>query len=172
MMSRGVTVTAVNPLRQRGVALIVTMVFLIILTYLGISTIQDTNLEEKMASNLYHSNNAFQSAEAVLRDGEDRLTNATLPPFDNTDGFFDESYDLNSFIGSSASWDSCSGWQACQTFAGVKTGYVIQEMPAINTDDSLEAGTPQDTERYYRVTAKAESINTAAVVVLQSTYRR
>ncbi|MEH6651038.1 MAG: PilX N-terminal domain-containing pilus assembly protein [Motiliproteus sp.] len=156
-------------------ALLITMIFLVILTYLGVSTIQDTNLEEKMAANLYHSNIVFQAAESALRDGEKKLTGtAALPTFNDTSGYFTAAYDLDSFL-NSASWASAScsgGWLECQTVAGLKTGFVIQEMPALNTDDSLEVGTPQDTDRYYRVSAKAESANTSAVVIVQSIYRR
>lgn len=169
-------ITSIGMERQSGVTLIITMILLVVLTMIGVSTIKDTNLEEKMAANLYHHNAVFQAAESALRDGEDELTaTATLPPFDEASGYFTDDSDtftLSQFIASSASWSVCSGWLECQTSGGIKTGFVLQEMSAVETDGSLEVGRAQDTDRYYRVTAKAEGTNTSAVVILQSIYRR
>ena len=88
------------PKHQQGVTLIVTMIFIVLLTFLGVHTIQDTALEEKMAANLYHSNIVFQAAEDALRDGEDELTgSATIPDFNNTGGYYEDDYDLDSSSG-------------------------------------------------------------------------
>jgi type IV pilus assembly protein PilX len=56
--------------RQRGTVLIVALMFLIILTLLGLATMTGTTLEEKMAGNARDYNTALQAAEAALRDGE------------------------------------------------------------------------------------------------------
>jgi type IV pilus assembly protein PilX len=62
---------------ERGTALIVAMLFLVILAMLGISAMSGTTLEEKMSSNARDRNLAMQAAEAALRDGERDLSNAT-----------------------------------------------------------------------------------------------
>jgi type IV pilus assembly protein PilX len=62
--------------RQRGVALVVTLVFLLLLTILSTSALRDTTLQERMAGNLRDSNLALQAAEAALRAGESWVLSA------------------------------------------------------------------------------------------------
>ncbi len=58
------------PESQRGMALLVSLVFLLLLTLIGISSMQNANLQEKMASSVTLRNQSFQIAEAALRIGE------------------------------------------------------------------------------------------------------
>lgn len=51
---------------QGGAVLVVALVLLIVLTMLGISAIESTKLETKMAANTTNYNRAFQTAEAGL----------------------------------------------------------------------------------------------------------
>jgi type IV pilus assembly protein PilX len=55
---------------QRGMALLVSLVFLLLLTLIGISSMQNATLQEKMAGSVSLRNQSFQTAEAVLRVGE------------------------------------------------------------------------------------------------------
>ncbi|HXH03937.1 MAG TPA: PilX N-terminal domain-containing pilus assembly protein [Candidatus Competibacteraceae bacterium] len=57
---------------QRGSALIFGLLFLIIMTILGVTGMQGTILQEHMAGNLRDHNLAFQGAEEVLRIIEDK----------------------------------------------------------------------------------------------------
>jgi len=59
--------------KQQGIALFVSLIFLLILTILGISAMQTTIMEEKMAGNFNDYNLAFQAAETSLRVAEDWL---------------------------------------------------------------------------------------------------
>src|SRR6056297_2755149 len=61
------------PGRQRGAALFISLMFLIILTLLGISAANVGIMQERMAGNVRETNEAFQSAEATLREIEARL---------------------------------------------------------------------------------------------------
>lgn len=56
--------------RQSGVVLMVSLIMLVLLSIIGLSSMQSTVLEEKMASNSRDQNIAFQAAEAALRSGE------------------------------------------------------------------------------------------------------
>jgi len=56
--------------KQKGSSLIVCMVFLLLLTILGVSSMQSATMQEKMAGNAIEENRAFQLAEAGLRAGE------------------------------------------------------------------------------------------------------
>jgi len=55
---------------QRGVALLVALVFLVVLTILGLATMRGTTLQERMAGGSRDYNIALQAAEAALRDAE------------------------------------------------------------------------------------------------------
>lgn len=55
---------------QRGVVLIASLLILLLLTLLGLTAMQTTTLEEKMAGNTSDRTLAFQAAEAALRDAE------------------------------------------------------------------------------------------------------
>ena len=56
--------------RQSGVALFIALVLLLLLTIAGVSAVQTTTLEERMARNSHDSLIAFQSAESALRQAE------------------------------------------------------------------------------------------------------
>lgn len=56
--------------RQRGAALITSLIFLTVLTILGMSTLGTALLESRMAGNARDRNIAFQAAEIGLRDAE------------------------------------------------------------------------------------------------------
>ena len=65
--------------KQSGVILVTALLFLLVLTVLGISAITNTALEEKMAGNLADRNMAFQAAESGLRDGAEWLRSVGAP---------------------------------------------------------------------------------------------
>ena len=65
MHSRAQTIPSM-PSRQRGSALIVAMILLIILTILGLSTMSTSRLELKMATNTQLASTAFQMAESGI----------------------------------------------------------------------------------------------------------
>ncbi|MGL6243796.1 pilus assembly PilX family protein [Pseudomonas sp.] len=66
---------------QRGMALLVSLVFLLLLTLIGISSMQNATLQEKMAGSVSLRNQSFQGAEAALRVGESavQLDSYSLP---------------------------------------------------------------------------------------------
>ncbi|MEJ8821833.1 PilX N-terminal domain-containing pilus assembly protein [Variovorax humicola] len=56
--------------RQRGISLFIVMMFLVILSILGITAMQSSNLSARVAGNEADRTLAFQAAEAALRDAE------------------------------------------------------------------------------------------------------
>ena len=56
----------VPPTRQRGAVLIVSLILLVVMTLLGVSSMNSTSLEEKMAANSQVTTRAFQTAETGL----------------------------------------------------------------------------------------------------------
>ncbi|MHC8368625.1 pilus assembly PilX family protein [Pseudomonas sp. ZT5P21] len=69
--------SSVNAHTQRGMALLISLVFLLLLTLIGISSMQNATLQEKMASSVTLRNQSFQGAEAALRVGESAVQRDT-----------------------------------------------------------------------------------------------
>lgn len=61
--------------KQAGVALFISLVMLLVLTIAGVSAVQTTSLEERMARNTHDRLIAFQAAESALREAEGFLLN-------------------------------------------------------------------------------------------------
>lgn len=72
--------------QQGGVVLVVSLIILLVMTLIGVSSMQNTTLEERMAGNMRDQNLAFQSAEAALIAGETYLKNTLLIVTDGTAG--------------------------------------------------------------------------------------
>lgn len=55
---------------QQGAALVISLLFLLVLTIIGVASVGTSTLQERMANNTREQNLALQAAEAALRDGE------------------------------------------------------------------------------------------------------
>lgn len=75
------SISPVIPHTQRGMALLVSLVFLLLLTLIGLSSMQNATLQEKMAASVTLRNQSFQGAESALRVGESavQLETYSLP---------------------------------------------------------------------------------------------
>ncbi len=64
---------------QQGMALVLSLIFLAIVTILSLSSMQGAMTQDRMASSQRDHSIAFQAAEAALREGETRLQNGAAP---------------------------------------------------------------------------------------------
>lgn len=55
---------------QRGIVLVTSLIFLLVLTLIGVTAMQGTTMQERMSGNMQDRNVAFQAAEVALRAGE------------------------------------------------------------------------------------------------------
>lgn len=55
-----------SPVRQRGIVLVIGMIFLLVLTIIGVTSLRTTTLEQRMAGNMQQRTLAFQDAEARI----------------------------------------------------------------------------------------------------------
>lgn len=157
---------------QRGSILIISLIFLLLLTILGLTAMQGTTLEEKMAGNTRDSSLALQAAEAALREAEDYLDNAVLGDFAGVGGRYQPASP-----GSPQVWEnSGTNWQVwAGDIPGVSSQpeYIIEELePYPDPEGSLAADEPPPQIRVYRVTARGYGANPNTQVTLQTTYRR
>lgn len=64
----------IDPTKQRGAVLLISLVMLLIITLLAVSSMREVTLEERIVGNQRNQQAAFNGAESALREGEKRLT--------------------------------------------------------------------------------------------------
>jgi len=72
---RGLRVRQPNLKQPRGVALIVGLIFLIILTLFVLGSLRDVLMQERMSGSFRNQSLAESSADSLLRNGESRIFN-------------------------------------------------------------------------------------------------
>lgn len=151
-------------LRQRGSALAISLIFLLLMTLLGVSAMQGSNMQERMAGNLRDRNMAFQAAEAALRAGEGWLLNIV-----NQD-LADVRDPLVAPFVNPAAWDG--GGAEAVAVAGLDAQLAQDPTFIVGPPNLRRVGIqlPPDFRRIYPVIAHGEGGTDVAVVVLQSTF--
>lgn len=165
--------------RQRGAVLIVSLLILILLTLLGLTAIQAGTVQERIAGNTRNLDQAFQAAEAALREAEDRLDNPSVPltngsvagwyhwsrfpaPAWKTPATWDSNANIDYVLGSDAGWT-----------VGRAPEFAIEELPPMpDTGGSLDGSASVSEDVMYRVSARGFGGNANTFVILQTTYRR
>jgi type IV pilus assembly protein PilX len=150
-------VTGMTSHTQRGMALLVSLVFLLLLTLIGLSSMQNATLQEKMAGSVSLRNQSFQGAEAALRVGESavQLDTFSLPICSGTTQCAPPA---ESSTVSAAGLNSTSGvtWIASgQGFYGVQN--IGTSLTAVNVPSNTSA-------TLYRVTAVGIAGSSRSVV--------
>ena len=144
---------------QSGAVLIISLIMLLLLTIIGVTAIQTTLLEEKMAGNMREQNIAFQAAESALRSGE--TDTATIAPSDFYTGSTKPMTGIN--------------WANASVRAYNANALYIIEPPTITYGFGYEAGmsaSSAQTNYWYRITARGKSDTANATVILQSIFIR
>jgi len=166
---------------QRGAAMVIALVMLLILTLLATASARMTLMDERMTGNTQDRNVAFQVAEAAIRTGEADLLPAVLDPFDGTNGLYQPAPPDEEPIWRTVDWESpgvtvreYDGMDdAPGSLANATAAYLIEEMPPVPCIGcSLQAGVVPDEPALFRVTARGVGVSGNAVVTLQTTFRR
>lgn len=177
------------PGAERGSALLIGLMLLVVMTLLGVSAMQSTTLEERMAGNQKDRGLAFQAAEAALRDAEAFIRTDTDGPFNplNEEDFPSLCIFSRGVCRSTPDtpkwkdlipYDSAWIWasrEVSTTLAGRLTGvdspprYLIEYLGFQGLHTHFEPGQP--CEALYLITAKATGANPETTVFLQSLYK-
>lgn len=141
------------PSGQRGVTLIVAMIFLAILALLGVTVAQTTQLEERMAGNTRDRDLAFQATEAALTWASmQNMTTlsgaATINTAANDDAVF---------------WNAFAWAGATQLTSAQITVNGLAAYPQLVVER-------RGTTNRYRVTSRGVGATANAVVILQAEY--
>lgn len=175
--------------RQSGIALITGLIFLVVLTLLGVTAMRATSLEERMAGNMRDRNLAMESASACLRDAErditqtgSRISGITATGVVGSSGANSSAACKNGFCYNGIAGFATPVWQAFSMTAspsvkyGTYTGtadvegvnaqprYLIE--PFYKYIEGLSAK-----EVLYRITCRAVGANANTQVTLQEIYR-
>lgn len=178
---------------QRGVALIVALILLVIVTVIGLAAIRSTTMQEKMASNLQDRQIALQNSEAALRVAQGLLQASGATVWrDCTVATTQCDNNPSAQADAAGVWQTVpTGTAANQYTAGSNAAgqpqYVIEDMGFWNdrrtalgpqqTANSAQYGAApvMPTAHFYRITARSADPTTApdrATVTLQAWVRQ
>jgi|SRR6056297_1720735 len=172
--------------RQRGAALFISLMFLIILTLIGISAANVGIMQERMAGSVRDTNIAFQEAEATLRGVEQRVRQISEAGTDGGLGSIPIWSDAQASLGilrndCTLSGVDPSGWPWNDS-SDTEGQYVVIELSgatsagggvfgsACRPMQSQNAGNPGEAAIYYLIAARAEGPTGRAEAVVQSIY--
>lgn len=142
---------------QQGAALIFALVFLLMLTLIGVTASKVTGLEERMAGNTRERDLAFEAAEAALRDAAQRLTTGVNPAAFRASA--------TAVVGTNA--NGIAFWNAYNWASATSLSSNLNQVAAQPVFVLERWGT---TNRY-RVTARGIGGVNAAAVILQAEYQ-
>ncbi len=114
--------------RQRGAALFVGLIIMLVLTILGITIMQVVTQQERMARNLVNKTIAFQAAETALRAGESEINSGAAPfsPFSyETFGACATTYFCLPTTGSTERWKQVSWAENSVNTARITTSLAL-----------------------------------------------
>jgi type IV pilus assembly protein PilX len=165
--------------RQRGAVLVTAMLLLLVLTIIGVTVMQMSRMQERMAGNSRDVNLAFQAAEGALRNGEMFISEQTVRPLSCSD-MTCEVWLEGSVTGAVANkdeawWDTNGQDFDLESIAGLadEPKAVVEELGFVRTDGGVVMGQdPPDGRDFYQVTARSTGGSGQAEIVLQSTYTR
>ncbi len=153
--------------RQRGVTMVMALVFLLVLTALGAWAAVNNTLQERMAGNTRNRDLAFQAAEAALKEAENTLTTWRTQPFDGSNGLLaytaTEANDQGHWR-NDAQWTSYRSATVTLNQVATAPRYVVQRLP--NTENPTSPGVFN--VENYRITARATGGDSSAMVIVQS----
>jgi type IV pilus assembly protein PilX len=168
--------------KEQGAVLIIALVMLLILTLLGVSVMESSVVEERMAGNNLDRNIAFQAAEASLRAGEARVAsfgNRPEPISGVTPGSVSVldrvnatgAIEPNWWAGKNQAWWITNGTEYNEAFEGTRGNprFIIEEYDEV-CDGAVDP-TIRQCKIIYRVTSIARGGRNAGVL-LQSLFAR
>ncbi len=142
--------------RQRGAVLMISLIFLVLLTIIGVTAMQTTLLQERMAGNMRDLNLAFQATEAALRAGE-----AWLPANSGTAEAASELIDP-------AGWDGTGGTPVAGFSPPLASNPVYRIGPPERV--RIGIGLPPEYRYIFSVTARGEGGTATAVTIIQTMF--
>ena len=178
-------ITTIGREYQGGISLVIVMIFLVILSVLGVTAMQSSSLGSRIARNESDRTLAFQAAEAALRDGELDVKNLKA---DNTacvaaaagcrvenisrGNGFDTSCTLglcDSRAFTTPVWEDTTRWATTGASVAYGTYTAAAAIPVVGQQPRyILEYFPLGDSVVYRITAVGFGANTSTQVMLQS----
>jgi type IV pilus assembly protein PilX len=164
---------------QHGAVLVVGLIFLAMLSLMGVAAYSVATQEEKMAGNTRDKLRAFEAAEASLRDCEAVLGSlGGLPAFNGSGGMYTAPPVTQSPMFETIDWKTDSNTRVLATTmsdVSRQPRCIVEEMlvlAAKPADGAVSGPQQRVEERVYRVSATGFGANATTAALVQSTYRR
>ena len=184
--------------RQQGAALVVGLIMLALMTIIGLTAVQSSIVENRIATNTYDKQLSFESAEAAQRDAEAWLDEQEEHPEPKLDGSSNkvwpkgkvlEKKDAQGIVETENGkpvlmsardirWDEDGRSAGTIEGTAAPAKYVIEEFTFVPDDSSTETIAAGKGLFYYRITSKGyggsvgEDGKAIATTVLQTMYRK
>ncbi len=159
--------------QERGAAMVIALVMLLVLTLLATASARMTLMEERMTGNTQDRNIAFQAAEAGLRDGEDQVQEAVLPDFDlNQEGLYVAPAAGIDPLSTTVDWTDNDDVLFSDDLEEATASFIVEQLQPV--PEPGETLIPREIEEgtYYRVTSRGVGVTGNAIVTLQTTFKR
>jgi type IV pilus assembly protein PilX len=156
--------------RQQGIALVIALVLLVIMSLVGLNGLRSVTLEERMTAHTYDRSLSFQATEAALRDAEEFVETTKPAPANGcnqgvcappsptaTPRWLDPNFD---------SWRSANAVDSGSVT--ITPEYFVEYLG--NTFECYPGSGVLMTCRRYRITARSNAGDDRAAVMLQSIY--
>jgi len=169
---------------QKGAVLVVGLLILLVMTIIGVTTMQTSRVEEKMAGNVRDRNLAFEAAESALREAEDYIENLeNVSGFTGSNGLYGESNSepINLSAPSSSTWTSTNSRAYSGSLSSVSAlpRYVIKIQSRGNSGltgalnvQGYGKQNPASQAIVFRVTVRGTGGSNQSQVFLQTYYRK
>jgi type IV pilus assembly protein PilX len=158
--------------------LIVGLIFLALLTLIGVTAYSVATQEERMAASARDRLRAFEAAEAALRECE-RYLSGPIPPIFSANGATDPGMYAEPAPLAPEKWENIN-WSSDPTrqLAGVpdvaeQPRCIAQRLARVTSSNpSIRAELPQPAAFAYQITGRGVGTNRNTAVVLQSSFIR
>lgn len=169
----------VTPGTQRGITLVVSLIFLLLLTIIGVTSMNTGIMQQRMTTNMRDSGIAFQTAESALRFAESAaptlITNCQSPAPSPTgaNGLWATNVPVVNL--DNVGWWTANGIDTMQpiTEAYQSPHYVVEFLQYDSNDTSIQSSqyNQQSGTGFYRITTRGTGATNNAHAILQETYQ-
>ncbi len=173
--------------QQRGAILVFCLIFLTVLTMMGVSGMESTTLEERMSANMVDKERAFNAADTALQAAEAWLILQDTLPITSSDGSTtvwgedDPDIALDPADGmywwehanvNAAWWTANGDAPANVPIVATQPRYLIEEYKTVDTGQSIAVGGGETTvpRIFHRITAAGWGIANTTSAVVQATF--
>lgn len=156
---------------QSGMALAISMILLFVLTIIGVTAMQSTTMEERMAGNLASRSTAFQRAEGTLTEAKDFLgapLNMSSFTAAGTNGLY--AFSANPDYQASGTWVASKTKAAADQPNSLWFAKIETDQPVVEPGRNCTPGPSCPQGQVFSVVARSTDDSGNAVVMLRARF--